>query len=286
MKTERQPIIKRGVADAARPHATLPTVCVACVEERDHLEAIKREHAAERESWNKEKAVMARAHSQEVKRGNELQKQLAAASRKDADHEENLDLEAAKREHAAEREKWAKERAVMARQLSAEAKRGNDLERQLALATSRKGGDAEELAAVKKKLFAANAEAKKTEARFNAQESRHRLELREREVAMLRTANESDRRAAEATARALEAEGAVAAAHAERDAAVAAARTAAAALRSLEHKFADAVRASQLAQDEARVNMERMHSEHLESCLLYTSPSPRDKRQSRMPSSA
>ena len=88
---------------------------------------------------------MARAHSQEVKRGNELQKQLAAASRKDADHEENLDLEAAKREHAAEREKWAKERAVMARQLSAEAKRGNDLERQLALATSRKGGDAEEL---------------------------------------------------------------------------------------------------------------------------------------------
>ena len=50
---------------------------------------------------------MARAHSQEVKRGNELQKQLAAASRKDADHEENLDLEAAKREHAAEREKWA-----------------------------------------------------------------------------------------------------------------------------------------------------------------------------------
>ena len=152
---------------------------------------------------------MARAHSQEVKRGNELQKQLAAASRKDADHEENLDLEAAKREHAAEREKWAKERAVMARQLSAEAKRGNDLERQLALATSRKGGDAEELAAVKKKLFAANAEAKKTEARFNAQESRHRLELREREVATLRASNDADRRAAEATARALEAEGAV-----------------------------------------------------------------------------
>ena len=25
---------------------------------------------------------------------------------------------------------------------------------------------------------------------------------------------------------------------------------------------------------------------HLEACLLYTSPSPRDKRQSRMPSSA
>ena len=27
-------------------------------------------------------------------------------------------------------------------------------------------------------------------------------------------------------------------------------------------------------------------SEELETCLLYTSPSPRDKRQSRMPSSA
>ena len=26
--------------------------------------------------------------------------------------------------------------------------------------------------------------------------------------------------------------------------------------------------------------------EHLSDCLLYTSPSPRDKRQSRMPSSA
>ena len=269
MKTERQPIIKRGVADAARPHATLPTVCVACVEERDHLEAIKREHAAERESWNKEKAVMARAHSQEVKRGNELQKQLAAASRKDADHEENLDLEAAKREHAAEREKWAKERAVMARQLSAEAKRGNDLERQLALATSRKGGDAEELAAVKKKLFAANAEAKKTEARFNAQESRHRLELREREVATLRASNDADRRAAEATARALEAEGAVAAAHAERDAAVDAARTAAAALRSLETKFAATVSAARAAQDEAQIRMERMHGEHLERVAFY-----------------
>ena len=27
-------------------------------------------------------------------------------------------------------------------------------------------------------------------------------------------------------------------------------------------------------------------TEHIERCLLYTSPSPRDKRQSRMPSSA
>ena len=29
-----------------------------------------------------------------------------------------------------------------------------------------------------------------------------------------------------------------------------------------------------------------VHSEHLEPCLLYTSPSPRDVRSSRMPSSA
>ena len=99
MKTERQPIIKRGVADTARPHASLTTVCAACVEERDHLEAIKRQHDAERESLAKEKALMARQHSQEVKRSNELQKQLAAASRKDVDHEENLDFEAAKRQH-------------------------------------------------------------------------------------------------------------------------------------------------------------------------------------------
>ena len=59
MKTERQPIIKRGVADTARPHASLPTVCAACVEERDHLEAIKRQHDAERESWAKEKPLKA-----------------------------------------------------------------------------------------------------------------------------------------------------------------------------------------------------------------------------------
>ena len=29
-----------------------------------------------------------------------------------------------------------------------------------------------------------------------------------------------------------------------------------------------------------------VHLERVENCLLYTSPSPRDKRQSRMPSSA
>ena len=30
----------------------------------------------------------------------------------------------------------------------------------------------------------------------------------------------------------------------------------------------------------------KVNSYHLNNCLLYTSPSPRDKRQSRMPSSA
>ena len=226
MKTERQPIIKRGVADTARPHASLPTVCAACVEERDHLEAIKRQHDAERESWAKEKALMARQHSAEVKRG-------------------------------------------------------NDLERQLALATNRKGGDAEEMTAVKKRLFAANAEAKKTEARFNAQESRHRLELREREVATLRASNDADRRAAEATARALEAEGAVAAARAveaegriaaaeaERDTAVGTMHTATSAMQSLERKFAAVTAASRAAQEDALLKSERQHSEHLERVAFY-----------------
>ena len=32
--------------------------------------------------------------------------------------------------------------------------------------------------------------------------------------------------------------------------------------------------------------MENDSSTNIQSCLLYTSPSPRDKRQSRMPSSA
>ena len=33
-------------------------------------------------------------------------------------------------------------------------------------------------------------------------------------------------------------------------------------------------------------NVEKLFSDELGVCLLYTSPSPRDKRQSRMPSSA
>ena len=35
-----------------------------------------------------------------------------------------------------------------------------------------------------------------------------------------------------------------------------------------------------------QVNKERKYGVHYLHCLLYTSPSPRDKRQSRMPSSA
>ena len=36
----------------------------------------------------------------------------------------------------------------------------------------------------------------------------------------------------------------------------------------------------------ANVRFNQMNVEYYWSCLLYTSPSPRDKRQSRMPSSA
>ena len=39
----------------------------------------------------------------------------------------------------------------------------------------------------------------------------------------------------------------------------------------------------ELAQE---LNLERDRSINLESCLLYTSPSPRDRTRSRMPSSA
>ena len=35
-----------------------------------------------------------------------------------------------------------------------------------------------------------------------------------------------------------------------------------------------------------RVQAEKLEQEAPDTCLLYTSPSPRDKRQSRMPSSA
>ena len=42
-----------------------------------------------------------------------------------------------------------------------------------------------------------------------------------------------------------------------------------------------------LEQNERAKQMAEMSSNsHLYSCILYTSPSPRDKRQSRMPSSA
>ena len=34
------------------------------------------------------------------------------------------------------------------------------------------------------------------------------------------------------------------------------------------------------------LSLQRKHAKLYDNCLLYTSPSPRDKRQSRMPSSA
>ena len=36
----------------------------------------------------------------------------------------------------------------------------------------------------------------------------------------------------------------------------------------------------------SRINLQRNMMEHLLICLLYTSPSPRDRQKSRMPSSA
>ena len=60
--------------------------------------------------------------------------------------------------------------AVIARQLSAEAKRGNDLERQLALATSRVGGDATSSPRSRKTLRRQR-RGEEDEARFNARES-------------------------------------------------------------------------------------------------------------------
>ena len=53
----------------------------------------------------------------------------------------------------------------------------------------------------------------------------------------------------------------------------------------------DVEAALRIAQRDEDVNreyetLERLLSTHLVDCLLYTSPSPRDKRQSRMPSSA
>ena len=41
-----------------------------------------------------------------------------------------------------------------------------------------------------------------------------------------------------------------------------------------------------LSADRPNLNMDMFPSDELRDCLLYTSPSPRDKRGSRMPSSA
>ena len=38
--------------------------------------------------------------------------------------------------------------------------------------------------------------------------------------------------------------------------------------------------------DNGAIDIEQLGSSNMIGCLLYTSPSPRDKRQSRMPSSA
>ena len=38
--------------------------------------------------------------------------------------------------------------------------------------------------------------------------------------------------------------------------------------------------------NELELNLVKVIDTHIHACLLYTSPSPRDKRQSRMPSSA
>ena len=78
---------------------------------------------------------------------------------------------------------WAKERAALLREVSTATKKNNELEHRLRIAENARGCDADELERSKKALFAANAEAKKVEARFNEQESRHRMEMRERDEA-------------------------------------------------------------------------------------------------------
>ena len=78
---------------------------------------------------------------------------------------------------------WAKERAALLREVSTATKKNNELEHRLRIAENARGCDADELERSKKALFAANAEAKKVEARFNEQESRHRMEMREKDEA-------------------------------------------------------------------------------------------------------
>ena len=53
----------------------------------------------------------------------------------------------------------------------------------------------------------------------------------------------------------------------------------------LSHKMLDAMIHSKIALSDAGTGIGKTYA-YLVACLLYTSPSPRDKRQSRMPSSA
>lgn len=78
---------------------------------------------------------------------------------------------------------WAKERATLQREIAAATKRNNQLEHRLKIAENARASDADELERTKKALFAANAAAKKVEARFNAQESGHRAEMQKKEEA-------------------------------------------------------------------------------------------------------
>ena len=53
-----------------------------------------------------------------------------------------------------------------------------------------------------------------------------------------------------------------------------------------EETFADQLRRTKDASPSSKARSRDMDATRLYLCLLYTSPSPRDKRQSRMPSSA
>ena len=71
---------------------------------------------------------------------------------------------------------WAAEKVMMSRELALQVKRNNELAQRLRVAENVRGADADDLLRTKRALLDANAQAKKVEARFNAQESRHRQE--------------------------------------------------------------------------------------------------------------
>ena len=57
-------------------------------------------------------------------------------------------------------------------------------------------------------------------------------------------------------------------------------------VKALKTKAVVNIQSKNQAIDELQAELERLRQEQANYCLLYTSPSPRDKRQSRMPSSA